>query len=283
MPIKENFTFEADEYRAEVRTYSIATLRQQETAMARKCLTSSFSMGAGIGTAPFTGGLTLGIAYYKGRSTWVANKKHEILQAELSRRDAVPRDVDFKDAAVALTVGAAGLVVGAEVGNFAEGVTNTEAMGSHLPDGANKSTGLTADPATAAQGAGGQLEQLAQHLSGGDARDVAAAVAVADKTAYHAGMVQAQIIEEQFGSEGAEALLVALTSPPVKPTPGCARASQTTQLICTLCRELIKKDSVYWHCCPCKNDDFDLCLACRKMNKTCWNNHHAMTKLVCRK
>ncbi|KAI1770149.1 hypothetical protein F4818DRAFT_455907 [Hypoxylon cercidicola] len=278
MPIKENFTFEADEYRAEVKTYSLQTLRQQETAMARKCLTSSFSTGAGVGTAPFTGGLTLAIACYKGRSTWVAHKKHGILQAELVRRDAEPRDVGFKDMAI-------GWGVGAEVGSFVEGVTHTDAMGAHLPDGANKSTGLTADPATAAQGAGGQVEQLVAYLAGagGDSKDAAAAVAVADRTAYHVGMVQAQIIEEQFGSEGAEALLMALTSPPIQPSPDCERARQDTRLICTLCREFIKKDSVYWHCCPCKNDDFDLCLDCRKKGKTCWNKHHAMTKLVCQK
>lgn len=247
MPFKENFEFEGDKYRAEVKTYSLALLKQQETAMARKFLTSSFSTGAGIGAAPFTGGLTLAIGAYKGRSTYVASKKHDILQDEIRRRNATPRDVDFKDAAIAWGIGAAGLAIGTEVGNFAEGVTHTDAMGSHLPDGANKSTGLTVDPGTAVKGAGGQIELLAQHLaSGGDPKDVAAAVAVADKTAYHAGMVQAQIIEEQFGSEGVEALLVALTSPPVKPDPGCARAKQDTQLICTLCRELIKKDSVYW-------------------------------------
>ncbi|KAI1365483.1 hypothetical protein F5Y08DRAFT_303739 [Xylaria arbuscula] len=281
MPIRENFEFDADDYRAEVRNYSLETLRYVETAMARKFMTSSFSTGAGIGGAPFTGGLTLAISWYKGRSTYVAHKKHEIVQDELRRRAATPRDISVKDAAISLSVGAAGLAIGTEVGNFVEGVTHTDAMGSHLPDDANKSTGLTTDPVTAAKGAGGQVERLAEYLAGSNGGDGSSGVAAVDQTSYHAGMVQAQILEEQLGSEATEALLVALTAAPVQPSPGCARANlRGGRLICTLCRDDIEEDSVYWHCCACKNDDFDLCLSCRKDGDVCYNNNHTMTKLV---
>ncbi|KAI1768408.1 hypothetical protein GGR53DRAFT_532329 [Hypoxylon sp. FL1150] len=164
IPFEENLTFKEYEYRAEV-----------------KALLARVAQAAGDGGGALsTGGLTLIIGGVQG-------PEHD----DLRRHSATPRDIDFKEAAVAFSVGVAGLDVGTKVENFVEGVTSTDAMGSHLPDGAIKRTRLTVDPSTGVKGAGGQIEQ-----------DVAAAVAVADKMAYHVGMVQAQIIEEQLDSEG---------------------------------------------------------------------------------
>ncbi|OTA98371.1 hypothetical protein M426DRAFT_258981 [Hypoxylon sp. CI-4A] len=167
---------------------------------------------------------------------------------------------------------------------FAESVTNTEAMGSGLSDGVNKSTGLTTDLGTAVSGAGGQIEQLAEHLGGGNAADVADRVAVADATAYHAGMVQAQILEEHVGNEGTEALLIAaLASLPEKPGPACARAGGTRGLACDACGKSVKEEKSYWHCCICKGDNYDICSKCRAKGVVCKNKSHTLKKYVCKK
>ncbi|KAI0376952.1 hypothetical protein F5Y04DRAFT_285369 [Hypomontagnella monticulosa] len=246
MGIEETLDFDADVYRQEVKGFSIAKLKQQETATGRKILASSFSTGVGISGAYVTGGLTLALAAYKARSAYVANKKHDIIQAELRGRNAPTRDINAKDAAIAWSIGATAAVVGVEIGDLVEGITNTEAMGSGLADGQNKSTGLTTDPGTALEGMHGQLNQLVEHATGGNAADVAAKVAATDAIAYHAGMVQAQIIEETLGSEATEATLASLTSPPEDPEPGCARARGVRDLRCDKCRKAIGPGYCYW-------------------------------------
>ncbi|KAL7622164.1 hypothetical protein AAE478_007667 [Parahypoxylon ruwenzoriense] len=277
MGIEENFEFNVIDYRNEVRRYSTQTLKQQEIATGRKMLTSGIAVGAGLGSAYFTGGLTLAIAAYKCRSTWVAKKKHEIIQAELLSRKAELHHIDAKDIAISSTIGAAGILVGVEIGDFAESLTNTEAMGSGLADGANKSTGLTVDPGMAAHGAVGQIEQLFAHVTGEHA---AAAIPAADAVAYHAGMVQAQILEEHLGSTAAEALMLSLAGAPEKPRPKCARAAGVQDLSCDRCREKIKPGECYLHCCICSGDNYDVCLGCAGMGNVCKNKDHKLRKLL---
>ncbi|KAI1372436.1 hypothetical protein F4677DRAFT_432289 [Hypoxylon crocopeplum] len=280
MPIRENFGFETDEYRAEVSRSSTALLQQQEIAMTRKFLVSSFAVGAGVGGAYFTGGLTGVIAAYKSRSTWVAHKKHEIIQAELSRRNVALHDVDFKDAAISYTAGTAAMLVGAEIGNFTESATNVDSMGSHVPDGETKSYGLTDNVGKAAEGAGGQIHQLAEHITGGDSTTVAAQVAVTDANAYHAGMVQAQILEEHLGNETAEAVLLALTNPPEPPGRKCSCAHGVEDLSCDECEEKIAYGNCYFHCCTCHGDNYDICLKCITKGVYCKNKSHTLKKLL---
>ncbi|KAI2619789.1 hypothetical protein GGS26DRAFT_601830 [Hypomontagnella submonticulosa] len=280
MGIEETLDFDADVYRQEVKSFSIAKLKQQETITGRKFLASSFSTGIGLSGAYFTGGLTLALAAYKTRSAYVANKKHDIIQAELLRRNAPTRDINAKDAAIAWSIGATAAIVGVEIGDLVEGITNTENMGSGLADGQNKSTGLTTDPSTALEGMGGQLHQLVEHATGGNAADVAAKVAATDAIAYHAGMVQAQIIEETLGSEATEATLASLTSPPEDPEPGCLRAKWFPSLICNKCRKDVGPGYCYWHCCTCDGDNYDICFGCKTKGATCNNQRHTMKKLM---
>ncbi|KAI1391838.1 uncharacterized protein F4822DRAFT_106950 [Hypoxylon trugodes] len=281
MPIKETFDFDADEYRQQVRGYSTAKLQHDETALTRKMLTGSVAVGAGVGGAYFTGGLTLLLSGYKTRSMYVSNQKHNIIQAELTRRNVGLHDIDAKDVAIGYTIGAAAAVVGAEIGDFTEAVTNTEAMGSHLPSGANESTGLTVDPKTALEGVGGQFDQLTEHLSGGNAADVAATVAASDATAYHAGMVQAQILEEHVGNEATEATLLALTTQPEKPSSGCRRSRIPIRaLMCNECSHFMENGEHYWHCCRCGGDNYDICLKCGAKGVTCNDMSHRLKKYV---
>ncbi|KAI0107913.1 hypothetical protein F4776DRAFT_675066 [Hypoxylon sp. NC0597] len=198
MPIRETLNFNANDYRRKVRGYPTEKLKQQEIAAGRKIVSGSFAVGAGLGGAYLTGGLTLLLAGYKARSTYVANKKHEILQGELHRRNVALHDIDGKDMVIAGSIGTMAVLLGVEVGDFTETITNIELMGSGLPDGANKSTGLMVDPGKAVEGMGNQIYQLAEHLTGGNAAAAAVVVSAADSTAYHAGMVQAQILEEHI-------------------------------------------------------------------------------------
>ncbi|KAI8960243.1 hypothetical protein F5Y11DRAFT_273241 [Daldinia sp. FL1419] len=278
MPIEENFEFESAKYRREVEGFSPAKLKQQETAMARKCLSSGFATSFGVGSAFFSGGLTLLLAGYKSRSTYVAYKKREIIQGELRKRHLGTRRISAKDAAIAWSIGAIAAIVGVEIGDFTEGVTNIEGMGAGLPPNANDSTGLTTDPGTAAKGMADQFQQLAAHAMGENPANVAAQVAAADATAYHAGMIQAKIIEEHLGNEATEAALVAFTSPPEEAESGCSRA-KVPRLNCDRCKELIGPGHCYWHCCKCDNDDYDICLECKTKNLGCKNRNHPLRKL----
>ncbi|KAF3055046.1 hypothetical protein GL218_07683 [Daldinia childiae] len=205
MPIEENFEFESDAYRREVKTFNIARLKQQEKAMGRKCLTSGFATSFGVGSAWFSGGLSLLLAGYKSRSTYVAYKKREIIQDELRRRNQEVGHITGKDAAVSWSIGALAALVGMEIGDFTAEITNIEEMGKGLAPGANDSTGLLTDPGTAVDGMAGQVQQLAARALGENAASAATQVAAADATAYHAGMIQAKIIEEHLGNEATEA------------------------------------------------------------------------------
>ncbi|OTB15205.1 hypothetical protein K445DRAFT_11977 [Daldinia sp. EC12] len=278
MPIEENFEFDADHYRQEVKGFSVARLQQQEIAMGRKYLSSGFATGLGLGSALFTGGLSLLLAGYKSRSTYVANKKREIIQAELRRRNLKTRHISAKDAAISWSIGAIAALVGIEIGDLTEGITNINQMGAGLPPGANESTGLTTDPGKVAEGMVGQVEQLAAHVTGESAAGVAAQVAATDTIAYHAGMVQAKIIEEHLANEATEATLVALTNPPEEPKPGCSR-SKVQSLSCDRCGEKIDVGYCYWHCCDCAGDNYDICLKCRAKDVGCKSQNHTLRKL----
>ncbi|KAI1407517.1 hypothetical protein F5Y13DRAFT_195259 [Hypoxylon sp. FL1857] len=237
MPIEETLNFNADKYRREVRSHSMQKLKQQEIATGRKIITGSFAVGAGLGAACFTGGLTLLLAGYKGRSTYVANKKHEILQGELHRRNVAFHDIDAKDMAIAGSIATIAFLVGAEVGDFTEGITNIESM----------------------EGVGGQIHQVVEHLTGGSAMDVATTVSAANSTAYHAGMVQAQILEEHIVSEATEAALLSLASAVDKPSPHCKHSEGALYLKCSECKEGIKEEYCYWRkCFHIKKDSYDV-------------------------
>ncbi|KAI1803953.1 hypothetical protein F4811DRAFT_522327 [Daldinia bambusicola] len=282
MPIEENFEFNAVHYRREVKGFSVARLQHQEIAMARKYLTSGFATGIGLSSALFTGGLSLLLAGYKGRSTYVANKKREIIQAELRSRQLKTRHITAKDAAISWSIGIIAALVGADIGDFIEGATNINDMGAALPDGANESTGLTTDPGKVAEGMAGQVQQLAAHVAGDGAAGVAAQVAATDTVAYHAGMVQAKIIEEHLANEATEATLVALTDPPEEPKPGCSHTKSKVKvesLGCDRCGEVIKKGHCYWHCCDCSSDNYDICIKCRTKGAGCKNKNHSLRKL----
>ncbi|KAI0101123.1 hypothetical protein F4814DRAFT_453042 [Daldinia grandis] len=278
MPIEENFEFESNTYRQEVKNFSIARLKQQEKVMGRKCLTSGFATSFGLGSAWFSGGLTLLLAGYKSRSTYVAYKKREIIQGELRKRNHEVGHITAKDAAVSWSIGAIAALVGMEIGDFTSGITNIEEMGKGLSPDANDSTGLLTDPGTAAEGMAGQVQQLAAHALGENAASVATQVAAADATAYHAGMIQAKIIEEHLGNEATEAALVALTNPPEDPKSGCSRA-RVGQLGCDRCRADIGAGHCYWHCCECDRDDYDICLKCKTKDIGCKSRSHTLRKL----
>lgn len=92
----------------------------------------------------------------------------------------------------------------------------------------------------------GQVQQLAAHALGENTAIVATQVAAADATAYHAGMIEAKIIEEHLRNEATEAALVALTNPPQEPKSGCSRTKVVGQLGCDRCRKSIGAGNCYW-------------------------------------
>ncbi|KAI5866316.1 hypothetical protein GGS23DRAFT_381276 [Durotheca rogersii] len=278
MGISETLQFDADEYRREVAGYSASRLLSVEAPTARKLVASTVAVGGGMGSAVMTGGLSLGFAAYKMRSAWVSDKKRAIQHAELVKRGIAPHHIDVKDVAVGATVGLVGIGVGVEVGDLIEGVTNVEQMGAGLPEGANESTGLTTNFDAAADGAVAQIEQLGNAVAGGD--PTALATPAADAIAHHAGMVQAQIIEEQIGSTAAEALMLSLANKPDRPSAKCPRAGKITRLSCNRCREVIQPGECYIHCCICNQDNYDVCLGCAGKGLVCKVKSHKVKKFL---
>ncbi|KAF3026614.1 hypothetical protein E8E14_014394 [Neopestalotiopsis sp. 37M] len=280
MPFTETIEFRSDAYRQEVVTYSTEKLKVIEKVATRKALSSGFSTGSGVVTATFTGGLTLPIAAYKARSTYVAGRKLEITREELKRRGEALRDPKISD--VLLGAGPAAVALGLGFDDIFGGLTGVEAVEDSLglPDGSNQSTGLFESSSAVMDGFTGQAEQLVDHAIDGTpgSQQVLEAFQSADPLAYHAGMVQANVIEAQIAGEAVEILL----TQPVEEPPACKRSIQASffwdLLQCDLCERRIEQGP-YWHCCSCSDDGWDICTACYEADNRCRGTGHTMQRL----
>ncbi|KAI1163789.1 hypothetical protein F5B18DRAFT_618170 [Nemania serpens] len=206
MPIQETLEFSSDEFRQVVAKASTEWLRHQEVIATRKRVLSGFGVSVGVGGAVNTGGVSVLFALYKSRSLYVAVRKLELIREELGKRNVeLHKFSKSKDFLGPIAIGSVGVIIGAEIGDLIDGTTNIEQMGAGLPDGASPSTGLLDNPAEAAHGAGGALEQIMDSITG-DA-GTTTAIATTDAIAYHAGMIQTETIAEEMGQTAAEKLL----------------------------------------------------------------------------
>lgn len=239
MPIQETLEFESDDFRRVAAKASTEWLRKEEVKATRKGVLSSFGVGVGVSGAAATGGVSILYAAYKTRSSYVAWKKLEIIQAELRKRNVELHKISkSKDILVPVAIGSVGVLVGAEVTDLFDGITGIDQIGA-LPDDALPSTGLLDNPGEAVNGAAGAVEQIFDTITG-DA-GAAAAITTTDAIAYHAGMVQVQTIAQELGQTAAEKLLFA----PGEPSPECRRSHGVDRLSCDNCKARISQGP-YW-------------------------------------
>ena len=85
MHASEIFTFKESEYRERISHYTAECLRKQEVVKTRQDIATATSISTGIGSAAFAFGASLTVSGYGARRMYVAKKKLELIQAELSK------------------------------------------------------------------------------------------------------------------------------------------------------------------------------------------------------
>ena len=81
------FGLSSSEYTERISTYSDDLLREEEISKMQQVYGAKFRIGAGVGFAVHSAGLSLVSAAVSGRSLDVAKRKLEMIQGELRRRD----------------------------------------------------------------------------------------------------------------------------------------------------------------------------------------------------
>ena len=121
MGFDDLFHFDEAAYAAKVSYMSNNDLLIWEQQKIRQFLAGSCSAGLGVGTAPATGGLSLGFTAFAGRNMQIAKAKLNAIQAELLRRGVPLREkLSTGDRLVPVMGGLAAMAVGGAVeGNLA--------------------------------------------------------------------------------------------------------------------------------------------------------------------
>jgi len=86
MHISEVFTFKESEYRERISHYETERLREREVVKTRQDIAAALTIGSGVASAVHTLGASLTLSGCGARRMYVANKKLELIQAELSKR-----------------------------------------------------------------------------------------------------------------------------------------------------------------------------------------------------
>lgn len=105
----------------------------------RQSFSSSYTIGAGIGGAPFTLGFTLGLSAYGLRVNRVASAKRQIIEQELTKRNIGLHVLRKRDFLIPLSTGMLTSAVGFGINELAMVGTNTIAMDAALPPDASAS------------------------------------------------------------------------------------------------------------------------------------------------
>ncbi|KAI1276883.1 hypothetical protein F5Y07DRAFT_408102 [Xylaria sp. FL0933] len=248
MPIQETLEFRSNDFCQVAAKASTEWLRQQEVIATRKVvLSNSFGVSVGVSDAVTTGGVSVLFAAYKTRSAYVAGRKLEIIQAELQKRNVeLHKFSKSKDLLGPIAIGAIGVVIGTEVSDLIDGITNIEQLGAGLPD----------------------VDSITNDTSS------AAAIATTDAVAYYAGMIQIETVAQEIGHTAAEKFLFALG----EASPECRHSVGGPKLSCNNCKAKITRGT-YRHCCDCHDDNYNICQKCYDNNVRCTQTKHAMKML----
>lgn len=167
MVVRDFFDLDEYEYAARISAYSTARLKKQEIVKTQQQYAACWSIGAGIGAAPFAFGVPLVVSAYGGRRRYVADKKLALIRRELSRRGVDLHKLRKRDVAIPLLAGMAGMGVTVGVDELALQSSYTLFAGAGLPSGAAAAHALAGDSSAAVGGAvHGAVEQVREMALG---------------------------------------------------------------------------------------------------------------------
>ena len=131
--------FDAIDYQRRMSQCTDLQLKQKEVMKIRQRFSSSYTIGAGIGGAPFTLGFTLGLSTYGLRVHRVASAKRQIIEQELTNRNIALHVLRKRDFLIPLSTGPINSGVGFGINELALAGTNTVTMEAALPPDASAS------------------------------------------------------------------------------------------------------------------------------------------------
>ncbi|KAH0283458.1 hypothetical protein M436DRAFT_82368 [Aureobasidium namibiae CBS 147.97] len=105
MGLDDIMGFDAGAYTAKVRKMDAAELRQREVYKTRQIYSGSWSLGAGIGLAFFTAGISLAGSAYGLRRISIAEQKLAIVQEELKNRELALYKERKRDFLIPMAIG----------------------------------------------------------------------------------------------------------------------------------------------------------------------------------
>lgn len=303
MVVADFFSFDEDEYKQRISSYTTERLVKQEVVKLRTQYMGSWSVGGGIGAAMFTFGASLAGSAYGGRRLYVANKKQHLIQDELTRRNVDLHEEQKRDFLIPLTAGLIGCGVTVGMEEVFMGATNVVADGLCAPKGSSAVQQVIDQPADALRGAlAGAAEQVDEmglainNIGMGiiPGSDISSELLAANTTwialpngaqaaGFHAGMLLAQGAESKVAvnvvSQSAWQVMEMFDSTRKAISAlTCRRLLGASSLRCDECTEHIK-DKAYWHCCECDKDDFNICHECHLAGRRCRSSTHTMKRL----
>ncbi|TIC99156.1 hypothetical protein CH35J_006238 [Colletotrichum higginsianum] len=300
--IRDFFDFDEREYAVRISTYETDQLRKQEIVKTRQIYAASGSIGAGVGGAAFTAGATLVVTGYGARRYYVANKKLQLIQQEVTNRGYSLHEFQKRDFLIPVTASMISVGLGAGLGSIAAASTNTSLMvdGGFVPSDMSVVEALVTNPGDTIGGAlDGAAQQSYEMVQAGlgvaagtlPGTDECAQVlaqntvwvpadSASQAVGFQAGMVLAQAAEKAFVGLASNAIATFVMEgiwsiQMSREFASCPRHLGVTKLTCRMCNENIS-DSWYWHCCECNFDNYDLCTGCYKKGARCPGESHTL-------
>jgi len=115
MGLRDTFNFDSDKYARHLKEYSDRELKKKHHQKCLQIIACNFSVGAGIGAAPFTCGLTLASSAYSFRQVDVLTSQKKLIEEECrTRKISVPQERK-RDLAIGFGVGVGSAGLGAAI------------------------------------------------------------------------------------------------------------------------------------------------------------------------
>ena len=272
MGYSDTFGFDEAAYAKQItneKDYPTYALKQNEIVKHRQHVSAGASTGAGIGLIPFTMGLSLLGSAYGARRLYIANKKLELIQAELTRREVALHTPTKRDFFIPFGVSMATLGLGAGADAVAAHATSQLATHAIADHGSRAVADVLQSPASVchgvADGVSLQLHEIGQVFAGGldhamATTNLASSYIVAgapyvlpgELVGMAAGMSAASVAETKFAkwASGRLALRVVDGCLPKRsqafaygqPPQNCKRILYSNNIICEHCRGPIDRE-----------------------------------------
>ncbi|PVH76104.1 hypothetical protein DL98DRAFT_536010 [Cadophora sp. DSE1049] len=246
MGLDDFFHFDSDEYAAKLAYYSDIEIKQREVTKMRQFISGSCAVGGGLGAAAATGGLSLSISAIGARRAVVANRKLNLIRAELTRRGIVFHKMTMRDRMIP----AASALVSLGVGTV---------VGLELADVSGSSAVVTHDPGTINSDAVGPSTAVDQNTSDANLGNFLVETSISTMASQTSMWILGKFEDPKWEEK-------------VRKAFGCSRLGGTLSLECDSCRVTIPGGR-YAHClcqtCNAEDGGFDLCIHCYHDGQGC--------------